>query len=556
MATKYGNSFKPKKTPQNQPIPGREADMQPNAAGGYGFKIGDERRLQRWLILGSETGTIYEDSETLTKQNLDALRGLVQSNPSAVVPLIRDVRKNDWAMRLSPLIFALAFASTSEATKQAALAALGDIAQNASQLMEFLAARKDILGKAKTSRAIRTAVSQWYNSRDVNALIYQILKYRTRNGFSHAQILDLFHVAPIDDAHEQLFAWLSWQDTVSDASFEAGLKNVQPEQAERSRAKRARTLEMAQQAVRNFPIIGDFLLLQETTNEDEAAALIRKHNFTREMVPNTLLNSKVVWGALVAKMPYEALIRSLNKITVVGLTGAFKTSALVARITDVDLIRKSRVHPMRVFTAWKQYSAGKGDKGSLTWTPSPQIVRALEEAFYLSFENVEPSEKNIVVAVDVSGSMRGATVSGIPNTNATEVAAALTLVYLKANPNALVLSFDTGVRELPAHAGMNIQQVIDLTSRYGGGTDCSLPFQYINSHKLPADGVLMITDSETWAGHQHVTQANSNRIKFFNVQTTASRASLNDPKDEHWFEVAGFSADTVKLAELFFAGRI
>lgn len=555
MATKYGKPLTPK-TPQNRPIPGREADMQPNAAGGYAFKMGGEQRLQRWLILGSETGTIYEDSNQLTAQNIAVLREMVQSNPAAVVPLIKDVRKNDWAMRLSPLIFALAYASTDAGTRRAALDALSDIAQNASQLMEFLAARKDILGKAKVSRSIRTAVEGWYNGRDINGLIYQILKYRTRNGFSHADILSLYHVKPVDAAHEQLFAWLSLSNMASDAEFEKALKHMDENQQRAAKNRRGRVIELAMEALKNFPIIADFELLQATTDEKAAALLIRKHNFTREMVPTTLLNSRAVWEALVEKMPYEALIRNLNKITAIGLTGAFKTGALVARITDVELIRKSRVHPMRIFTAWKQYSAEKGEKGSLTWDASPQIVGALEEAFYKSFVNVEPSQKNIVVAVDVSGSMRGATVYGIPNTDATEVAAAMTLVYLKANPNALVLSFDTGVRELPAHAGMSIQQVIDLTKQYGGGTNCALPFEYIQKKNIPADGVLMITDSETWAGHQHVTQAKGSKIKFFNVQTTASRASLNDPKDTNWFEVAGFSADTVKLAELFFAGRI
>lgn len=89
-----------------------------------------------------------------------------------------------------------------------------------------------------------------------------------------------------------------------------------------------------------------------------------------------------------------------------------------------------------------------------------------------------------------------------------------------------------------------------------GGTDCSLPFEYIQQNKIAADGVLMITDSETWHGHQHVTQARDNTIRFFNIQTTAGRAFLNDPEDTGWMEVNGFSADTLTVANLFFKGLI
>ena len=53
-------------TPQSTAIPGREAEMEPNNAGGVTFKLDDWERLNRFLILGSEGGTYYVGERKLT----------------------------------------------------------------------------------------------------------------------------------------------------------------------------------------------------------------------------------------------------------------------------------------------------------------------------------------------------------------------------------------------------------------------------------------------------------------------------------------------------------
>ncbi len=529
MTTKYGKK-QPNKTPQTQPIPGKEARMQPNAAGGYTFKMGDADQFRRWLILGSEAATHYQDSDELTRENFDAIDRLMATNPELVVPLIEEVRRNNWALRQSPAIFGLAYASTKDATKAGAFSILDQISQNGSQLMEFIAARKDLTGKAKSSRAFRTAVAHWYNGKKASDLAYQLLKYRTRNGFSNLDVLRLFHVKPATNDHAALFAWLA------DKPYEGAL---------------------SEDGKKAMAYIAAFNQLQSATDAKAAAAIIREFRFTREMVPTQLLNSKEVWAALVETMPYLGLIRNLNKITEVGLIDDFGTGEWIKRITDPVIIKKSRVHPMHLLIALKQYQLGEGHMGKKTWTPMPQITAALEDAFYLSFANVEPLDKNIVVAVDVSGSMEQA-VYGISNMQTWEAAAAMALVYLHANPRTMILAFDDKVTKMTnITTKTSLTEAMNIFKRMShGGTDCSLPFEYIQQNKIAADGVLMITDSETWHGHQHVTQARDNTIRFFNIQTTAGRAFLNDLEDTGWMEVNGFSADTLTVANLFFKGLI
>src|SRR5262249_33927929 len=40
-----------------------------------------------------------------------------------------------------------------------------------------------------------------------------------------------------------------------------------------------------------------------------------------------------------------------------------------------------------------------------------------------------------------------------------------------------------------------------------GGTDCALPMLYATEHRLPVDVFVVLTDSETWAGVIHPSQA-------------------------------------------------
>lgn len=43
-------------TPQSEPVPGREAQMERNDAGGYGFTLDAWAKLDRFLVLGTEGG--------------------------------------------------------------------------------------------------------------------------------------------------------------------------------------------------------------------------------------------------------------------------------------------------------------------------------------------------------------------------------------------------------------------------------------------------------------------------------------------------------------------
>lgn len=133
-----------------------------------------------------------------------------------------------------------------------------------------------------------------------------------------------------------------------------------------------------------------------------------------------------------------AMIRNLNKLTMVGVLNndaSEHTRTCCERLRSslrhyspshspplssrsAEAIRAARIHPLNVLLAEKTYSAGKvflalwrifdqvvqGDKGSLVWAPVFDVCAALEDCFYASFANVEPTNQRLCLALDVSGS--------------------------------------------------------------------------------------------------------------------------------------------------------
>ena len=83
-----------------------------------------------------------------------------------------------------------------------------------------------------------------------------------------------------------------------------------------------------------------------------------------------------------------AMIRNLGKMTKVGILapkseGAIKVCQM---LKDEKSLKDARVHPFSILIALRQYQAGRGEKGHLSWTPNPAIASALDRAFYLAFK--------------------------------------------------------------------------------------------------------------------------------------------------------------------------
>ena len=141
-----------------------------------------------------------------------------------------------------------------------------------------------------------------------------------------------------------------------------------------------------------------------------------------------------------------ALVRNLATMTRVGVLtpGSDGTAKAVAQLGDRERIRQARVHPIALLSALRTYAAGRGVRGKHTWTPVGEIVDALDAAFYTAFENVEPTGKRLLLALDVSGSMQSGAVAGVPGLTPRVASAALALVTAATETRYETVAFYAG----------------------------------------------------------------------------------------------------------------
>jgi 60 kDa SS-A/Ro ribonucleoprotein len=551
MAINYARLFHRRITPQSQPIPG--STQVPNSAGGYAWQVDDWARLERFLILGAEGGTYYIGERDLVKQNHDAIVRCIQADGVRAVNRIVEISDSGRAPKNDPAIFALALVAAHGNAEAKALAFqnLGQVCRIGTHLFHFAEYVNALRG---WGRGLRNAVGRWYVSREANDLALQVVKYQQRDRWSHGDLLRLAHPKAPSRDHEAVFRWiLSGADGLGERTVTRRV------QGEPRVAKYAAAGALP-------PIITAFEQAKKTSTKAEIVKLIAEHDLPREAIPTQWLNQPEVWDALLAHMPMTAMIRNLGKMTSLGLIKSFSDAAkfVVNKLGDEKALKRARIHPLAVLIAQKVYAQGHGEKGDLKWKPVSKIIDALDAAFYATFSNVEPCGKPVLLALDVSGSMDGSMIAGSCLT-AREASAAMALVTAATEPDCEIIAFsapagggfggmhgggESGITRVALSPRMRLDDVIKCISAIPmGGTDCALPMIWARRHKLRVSGFITYTDSETWAGNIHPSQAlRLYRDEFVSdakavvVGMTSNGFTLADPNDRGMLDVVGFDA--------------
>jgi len=257
-----------------------------------------------------------------------------------------------------------------------------------------------------------------------------------------------------------------------------------------------------------------------------------------------------VWDALLVDMPITALIRNLATMTRVGLAvaGADATKAIVQRLGHADQLVRARVHPIAVLAALTTYQGGKGVRGDAAWTPVAAIVDALDGAFYRSFGAVEACGQRMLLALDVSGSMGGGAVAGVPGLSPRIASAAMALITAATEREHAFVAFQDKLTELDLSPRQRLDDVVRTISGLPfGGTDCALPMTWAKEARRKVDVFVVYTDSETWHGGVHPSvalqqyrQATGIAAKLIVVGMTSNGFTIADPDDAGMLDVVGF----------------
>lgn len=528
-------------TPQTKRTPGRTDEVK-NNAGGFTFKVDDKSRLERFLILGTDKGTYYVGEQKLTAQNIKFVKDAIRNDERLVVDTTVDVSVNGRALKNSPAIFTMATVMTEGQDKAYARQAVARVARTSTHLFEYAQYIDDLGG---WGRAKRRSVAEWYENKSVDAIAYQAIKYRQRNGWTHRDLFRLSHPSGVDQNVGNFI--LGKGDVTAAGSMAIDLPNV----------------------------IRGFKFAQESQTLSELMSVLREYkNLPWEAIPTQFLKSIEVWKTLFynGQLRGQALVRNITRLARIGaFDDMVFASDYAAAIANAEMIEKTRLHPINFLNAVVVHENGQVDRKNQgywsysrnkDWKTNGKIVDALNDAFHLAFKSVEPAGKRTLVATDVSGSMSQNAI-GL-DLSCAQVAGAVAMTIARTEPYSDIVGFASGITDLGITGKTSLAEAMRKVQKNNfGGTDAAAAINYASRNKIAVDTFVIITDNETYGGSIKPFQA----LKKYRDQTgiaariavlgvASTDFTIADPTDRGSMDFVGFDSNAPRALRDFSAGLI
>ncbi|XP_051716494.1 60 kDa SS-A/Ro ribonucleoprotein [Ctenopharyngodon idella] len=499
--------------------------------------------LRRFLCYGSESATYSTKECPLGIENaLSLMQFIEEGRGCEVVEEIRRLNLEGRTVRSNPSLFALAVCSQHAdcKTRKASLGALKELCQAPVQLFTFVQYKKELKkGSGMWGRALRRAVTDWYNSQDGMSLAQAVTKCKHRAGWSHQDLLRLSHMKPTNDTVALVCKYIT-----------KGWKGVQEAYGDK---------EISEDLQKVFAYLEAVEKAKHSTDEQELVHLIEEQRLEKEQVLTNHLKSKEVWKALLKEMPVVVLLKHLGKLTAdkVLAPGSPDVAAVCERIQDETALIKAKTQPFNILVASENYKRGHGKRSKLKWEPDGDIIQALDCAFCKTISIVEPTGKRFLVAVDISSSLSSVTHGSSISTVA--VAAAMCMVIAQTELNAQIVVFsEGGVVPCTISSDMTLMQVAaQLIQTPGGSTDCALPITWASENEKSVDVFIIFTNNHTLGRKNPADTLKTYRqksgvfSKLIVCGMIANSLSIADPEDGGMLDICGFDSQAVDVIRNF-----
>ena len=271
-----------------------------NNAGGFVFKVDDFDRLQRFLILGAESGTYYAEGKELAVENVQSVIGLLNDGKGKeVVKILKDFSVNGRCPKQTTIVYCLALCARFHdgnhslkyvEARREAYKVLADICRIPTDLFQFVEYCEDISKRINKGtgwgRSHRRAISKWYLDKGGRRLAFLVTKYKQRNGWSHKDLLTLSHpkVGTERSSLAVIFKYIL-------KGFEEAEKFVNNRDDFPSLDQDVCQAFGLLNAVNEATKIGNAVNMSFTDKEDKLVELIDTHDLVREHIPTQLLTS-------------------------------------------------------------------------------------------------------------------------------------------------------------------------------------------------------------------------------------------------------------------------
>lgn len=517
-------------------LPGREGQMIRNAGGGTSFADAKYEDIRKYMIMGMYGTMYYEGAKDIDTRVINSVKEAVKAGDHEIVlKMAVDVIVNREAFRRPPVIYVVC-AIVSLGDENQRRRAYETIVKISVEPTDFFIANNllDTMG-VKWNSMRRGFVTKYYNQFNAPKLAKNVAKYQSRNGFSHRKALILGHPVPYSGTVSHIFKF-----AVSGMEG-SGLD------ATRSETKILFGLEAAKAAKTSRDIVN----------------AIREYGLTMEMVPTIWLKDPSVLIELLPNLGLTAVIRNLPRFQAYVNTRTC-TNEIIARISDENALSNQKVHPLRVFLARQFY--GLGENKNLKWQPDKHLSEALEDTM-LKCYNYLPAVKNrVVIAIDRSGSMGGASAV---HQSLTSIEASKPLLYAigKCFPNAEYVEFSSKCNPLQLTSRSSYSEFVREIHTHGAyDTNASSVIEHARyltrkEKEYPVDGIIMVTDGMFNSG-THMSSAIREYAKEFGKPVKSGCAIISaysgtpsDPGDPNQLTTIGYGPGITSMFQLLISGK-
>lgn len=431
-----------------------------NQAGAPAYKFEDRHALAQLVVTSCFNGTYYSNAEDQLNQVLELARKI----DTEFIAKAAVYSRQNALMKDAGIVLLAVLASRDDGIPYFK-AIFPKIVDNVKQLCNFARViRSGTAGRRNFGHAIRNTINKWINSQDLSKLIKGAVGQADP---SLADVLKMVHTKPINEVISNAFAYLI------DKPFQV-----------------------------------------ELLPEDIAYFETFKHKggiLAPDMPFRSLTNCKLTvdhWTQIAMDMPWNTLRMNLNMLT---RNKVFENPEVVKilanKLRSAEDIANVKAFPYQIMTTYQNIGND---------VPA-HIKDALHDALELSTQNVPSFEGDIVVAVDVSGSM-GSPITGYRHggsstvTSCRDVAALFAACLLRKNKYSKIYGYDHRLHYLNLDPRDSVLTNAHNISLPGGGTNCTLVLEHLVDKNQHADAVIYFSDNQSWAEYYNggYYQRNSN----------------------------------------------
>lgn len=412
----------------------------------------------------------YEDA---TSKIDELVRRIGKADPEWLIKLAIYIR-NELHLRSMPTRIA-AIAATIPECRKHLLRSASRILARPDDMLEFAAMLKDNRhGLSETlPSVVKRIIAEGLNELDE----IRAIKYRRGESFGMKHLLKMSHPVPLDHRQSLIFSYLldpSKWDQVSKAE-----KQLVPKIA-------------AYETLKRLP----------KKHYQKARQIVRDHALPWELVMPRLGSDRESWKTIARVMPIMALTRNLRNLVKSGaLRSPAVRSAVIEKLSNPDVIRKSKMLPFRWFSA--RNALQELMKQPEHWPDAGTALKleeALNRAIEISVESLPSWPGRTAIACDLSGSMSGCPISQYSSIYPVDIASILSAVAHRLCEDSVIYAFGSDI----ARFSMDPSQGILANAERVKNTDVGYAtygykvIEDLVKHRDPVSRIVILTDMELY----------------------------------------------------------